>query len=211
VSQLSPTNTNQSSWETANPILAGSRLDTISVNNVQFGQQDGNGLYVDDSHDFRTEDLANFGPLYEPNDAQNGLWLDQAMMDIGMQGFDHMDACPNEVPAERAGVRSAISPQGVETTSIVCGLTGDMDPYLMQRYDFDHDNDFVFKKLTVRSMSQDVYPVQLLVSNATGDINDTANDTTRDHLERLVSPDVGIRLISLYAMHIPWQICTQHG
>lgn len=183
----------------------------MSVNNVLFGQQDVNGLYVNDIHDLGTEDLADFGPMYEPNDVQGGLWLDQAMMDIGMPGFDHTDASPNDVTAKQAGGRSLISPQGVETTSMVCGLTGDMDPYLMQRYKFDSDNNFVFKRLTVRSMSQDVHPVQLLVSNAIGALDKTANDTIRDHLERLVSPDVGIRLISLYAMHVLWQICIQYG
>jgi hypothetical protein len=135
--------------------------------------------------------------MYELNNPQGGLWLDQAMMDLGSQAFDHMDASPNDVTAAQAGVRPSIPPQEVETTSMVCGLTGDMDPYLMQRYNFDSDNNFVFKRLTVRSMLQDVHPVQLLVNNTTGDVDETANVTARDHLEELVSPDIGIRLISL--------------
>jgi hypothetical protein len=195
--QVSPSSVNQTTSETANPILAELRPDTVFDNDVQFEQQDGDGLQVNDIYDLGIGDLANFGPTYELNNPQGGLWLDQAMMDLGLQAFDHMDASPNDVTAAQAGVRPSIPPQEVETTSMVCGLTGDMDPYLMQRYNFDSDNNFVFKRLTVRSMLQDVHPVQLLVNNTTGDVDETVNVTARGHLEELVSPDIGIRLISL--------------
>ncbi|EMD62609.1 hypothetical protein COCSADRAFT_173048 [Bipolaris sorokiniana ND90Pr] len=79
------------------------------------------------------------------------------------------------------------SAQGLKTTSIVCGLTGDMDPYLLQRYNVGPDDNFVFKRLAVRSVRQNIHPVQLL-----------HNHSLRKQLEKLVSPDVGVKLISLF-------------
>lgn len=215
VSQVSPSSASRSFSETANPILAESRPNASSAYDVQLGQQDGDGLDMSDIPNQGIPDLANFAPEYslpdELQDVQDGLWLDQSMIDIGMQAFEYMNASPNDEAADQAGIPPARPNPGVETTGIVCGLTGDMDPYLMQRYNFDSDNNFVFKRLTVRSMSQDVHPVQLLVSDATGDIDSTANDTARGYLEQLVSPDVGIRLISLYEMRSLRQACAQHS
>jgi len=203
VSQVSPSGTHQFLSETEDPILVESRPNSSSAQDVQFEQLNGAGLEMNNINDQGIHDAANasFAPDYslpgELNNVQDDFWLDQSMMDIGIQPFDYMDASPNDVGADQTGMPSAGLPPGVQTTSIVCGLTGDMDPYLMQRYNFDPDNNFVFKRLTVRSMSQDVHPVQLLVSNAMGDVDKTANGTARGHLEQLVSPDVGIKLISL--------------
>lgn len=215
VSQTSPHSTYQSASETANLVLVESRPITSPANHVQSGQPNDDGLEIHHINDQGIQHLANFVADYslprELNDNQDGFWLDQSMMDIGMQAFDHMDASPDNVAADQAGLPSASQPSGDESTSIVCGLTGDMDPYLMQRYKFDSNKNFVFKRLTVQSMSQDVLPVQLLVSSATGDVNKTADDATRSDLEQLVSPDVGIRLISLYEMRFLRQTCAQHG
>lgn len=213
--QASPSDTNQFSPGITNATLVGSGPNASSANDVQFGQRNGDGLGMNDINDQGSQHLASFAPDYslpsDLDDVQDSFWLDQSMMDIGMQAFDYMDASPNHVAADQAGIPSASLPQGVGTTSIVCGLTGDMDPYLMQRYNFDSDNNFVFKRLTVRSMSQDVHPVQQLVSNGSGDVDKVVNDTAREHLEQLVSPDVGVRLISLYETRFPWQTCAQHS
>lgn len=214
-SQVSPTDTNQLSSEPANPTLVEPRPNTSCANDVQFGQLNGDGLDTNDINDQGIHHLASLAPDYslpgELDNVQDGFWLDQSMMDIGMQAFDYMDASPNDVAVDQAGFPSARLPPGVKTTSIICGLTGDMDPYLMQRYNFDSENNFVFKRLTVQSLSQDVHPVQLLVSNVVEDVDKTANDTARGHLEQLVSPDVGIRLVSLYETPFNWRTCVQHG
>jgi hypothetical protein len=132
-------------------------------------------------------------------DPSADFWPDQAIIDINVQDFNCTNALPNDTVMDNHGLSSP-STQGLETTSIVCGLTGDMDPYLMQRYNFGPDNNFVFKRLAVRSMNHDIHPVQLLVSNT----NDPAEESNRgghpfrEQLEKLVSQDVGARLISLY-------------
>lgn len=159
------------------------------------------------------EGLGSNGTFFDPQgyllsgelpDPSAEFWLDQAMIDIDVQGFNHTNTSPNDASMDHLGLPSP-SAQGQETTSIVCGLTGDMDPYLMQRYNFGPDNNFVFKRLAVRSMTQDVHPVQLLVANITVTEGTSGEDCQlyREQLEKLVSPDVGVRLISLYEASKP--------
>jgi hypothetical protein len=151
---------------------------------------------------FDMEDVQNMTGLVAeysfPNDfvdTQESSWLDQAIVEMNAQAFNHSSASSNNASMDQPTNSS-------ETTNIVCGLTGDMDPYLMQRYNFGPDHNFVFKRLAVRSMTQDIHPVQLLVSAApdtTGaDRLDGEKDPLRIQLEQLVSPDVGARLIALY-------------
>ncbi|KAE8869289.1 hypothetical protein PTNB73_04342 [Pyrenophora teres f. teres] len=141
-------------------------------------------------------------------DPSAGFWLDQAMIDMDVQAFNHINTSPNDASVHHLGLPSP-SALGSETTSVLCGLTGDMDPYLMQRYKFGPDNNFVFKRLAVRSMTQHIHPVQMLVSNIVdmGDEISQNSHSFRQQLEKLVSPDVGVRLISLFFQfvypHIP--------
>lgn len=99
----------------------------------------------------------------EPPGPLANLWVDQAMIDMNIQNFNRINPPPNKVSMEYLGFPSP-SAQGLKTTSIVCGLTGDMDPYLLQRYNVGPDDNFVFKRLAVRSVRQNIHPVQLLVS-----------------------------------------------
>ncbi|USP80439.1 hypothetical protein yc1106_07713 [Curvularia clavata] len=136
-------------------------------------------------------------------DPSANLWFDHAMIDMNMQSFNQIDMSRNEAVVDHLALPSS-TVQGLTTTSIVCGLTGDMDPYLMQRYNFDSDNKFVFKRLAVRSVIQDVHPVQLLVSNIPAAIEESGQEchSFREQLEKLVSPDVGVRLISLFSRFV---------
>lgn len=82
-----------------------------------------------------------------------------------------------------------------------CGLTGDMDPYLLRLYRFNEHSVFPFKKLTVRSIDAGRLPVQFLQtikdeSEITSPVPDT-DDLSRSELESIVPQVVGIRLISL--------------
>jgi hypothetical protein len=82
-----------------------------------------------------------------------------------------------------------------------CGLTGDMDPYLLRLYRFNEHSVFPFKKLTVRSLDAGQLPVQFLQtikdeSEVTSTIPDTDN-TSRSELDAIVPHVVGVRLISL--------------
>jgi hypothetical protein len=200
VSRVSPGNANQTPLATTGSSVPEPYFGSIPASDAHFGQQNPEELLNNDLGDHGTED---FGPEFllsgELAGIQDDSWLDQAMLDIGMQAFDQVDDSPNAATTNQASVSLTVQSQE-ESISIVCGLTGDMDPYLMQRYNFDSNNNFVFKRLTVRSMSQDVHPVQLLMFNAPEEITKSAIDTARERLEELVGPDVGLRLISLYVI-----------
>jgi hypothetical protein len=82
-----------------------------------------------------------------------------------------------------------------------CGLTGDMDPYLLRLYRFNEHSVFPFKKLTVRSIDAGHLPVQFLQtikdeSEITSPVPDT-DDASRSELDTIVPHTVGVRLISL--------------
>ncbi|XP_014557218.1 hypothetical protein COCVIDRAFT_97745 [Bipolaris victoriae FI3] len=162
----------------------------LEVTNQQSNVLNSDGVFFDQQ---------GYLMLGESPDPSANLWVDQAMIDMNIQNFNHIDPPPNDVSMEYPGLPSP-SAQGLETTSIVCGLTGDMDPCLMQRYNFGPDNNFVFKRLAVRSVTQDIHPVQLLVSNVPdmAEECDPHNHSFRKQLETLVTPDVGVRLISLF-------------
>lgn len=175
--------------------------DTSSLNNAQFETQQPEELQV---HDFGHNDIPNMAELGtdallsgDLNGIRGDFWLDQAMMDIDMQTYNYINTPPDAAVIPQGAFQSPATTQQ-EIFKITCGLTGDMDPYLMQRYKFGPDNKFVFKRLTVQSMSQDVHPVQLLAYNQTEGTDELNDDTTRELLEQLVSPDVGTRLVSLY-------------
>ncbi|KAF5253726.1 hypothetical protein FANTH_1418 [Fusarium anthophilum] len=94
------------------------------------------------------------------------------------------------------------------------GLSGDMDPYLLQRYQSDEHGTFKFKQLAIRSVTSNT-PVQFLISQPSlfaqsrKEVGHTGASISsqRAELEKAVSPNMGKRLISLYnrfiAPHYP--------
>ncbi|KAH0400585.1 hypothetical protein KCU89_g5040, partial [Aureobasidium melanogenum] len=78
---------------------------------------------------------------------------------------------------------------------IACGLTGDTDPCVMQRYNFDPNNNFVFKRLTVQSMPQDIHSVELLACNQPESIDKSKDDADQEFLETLpIQRDHNVKL-----------------
>ncbi|KAF4950091.1 hypothetical protein FGADI_8430 [Fusarium gaditjirri] len=94
------------------------------------------------------------------------------------------------------------------------GLSGDMDPYVLQRYQSDEHGTFKFKQLAIRSVNSNP-PVQFLISQPSlfSQSRKEAGHTgasipsQRVELEKAVSQNMGKRLISLYdrfiAPHYP--------
>ncbi|CVK90798.1 related to DAL81-transcriptional activator for allantoin and GABA catabolic genes [Fusarium proliferatum] len=94
------------------------------------------------------------------------------------------------------------------------GLSGDMDPYVLQRYQSDEHGTFKFKQLAIRSVNNEP-PVQFLVSQPslfTQSRKETGHtgasiSSQRVELEKAVSQTMGKRLMSLYnrfiAPHYP--------
>lgn len=89
------------------------------------------------------------------------------------------------------------------------GLSGDMDPYLLQRYQSDEHGTFKFKQLAIRSVNNNT-PVQFLISQPslfTQSRKETGHtgasiSSQRMELEKAVSQTMGKRLISLYSRFI---------
>lgn len=46
----------------------------------------------------------------------------------------------------------------------LCGLTGDMDPYVLRRYRYNKNGEFEFSKLSIRATQDEAIPVQFLLS-----------------------------------------------
>lgn len=89
------------------------------------------------------------------------------------------------------------------------GLSGDMDPYLLQRYQSDEHGTFKFKQLAIRSVKNSP-PVQFLVPQPSlfAQIRKEAGHTStpisvqRAGLEKAISQTMGRRLVSLYERFI---------
>jgi hypothetical protein len=89
------------------------------------------------------------------------------------------------------------------------GLSGDMDPYLLQRYQNDEHGTFKFKQLAIRSVN-DNPPVQFLISQQSlfthsrreaGHLPIPTLDLRRE-LETIIPRGMGKRLIDLYMRFI---------
>lgn len=103
--------------------------------------------------------------------------------------------------AEKSQIsRSSQDVNASTTTGQLCGLSGDMDPYLLDKYCFDPgSHSMVFKKLAVRSVTRGIHPVQFLVTiDQQTEDRALLLDEQRIELEGLVSPEIGSRLIDLY-------------
>ena len=86
------------------------------------------------------------------------------------------------------------------------GHSGDMDPYLLQNYQYDPSGAYKFKQLSVHSVSHGHIPTQFLLSEPglfshsreEMGLHHTSEDVSRTELESLVSRDTGARLVALF-------------
>ncbi|KAK0392269.1 hypothetical protein NLU13_1765 [Sarocladium strictum] len=92
----------------------------------------------------------------------------------------------------------------------VIGLSSDMDPFLLHRYNADESGFFHFKQLSIQSVQSQPYPVQFLtskpalVAKTREDAADGAlpDAQLRMELEAVVSASTGRRLLSLFHAYI---------
>ncbi|KAL5338361.1 fungal-specific transcription factor domain-containing protein [Aspergillus crustosus] len=90
-----------------------------------------------------------------------------------------------------------------DLTAQLCGLTGDMDPYVLQHYNFDANSEFAFSRLTVRQVEKSAVPVQFLLSKQELTLDSRAETelsptTGITDINIIVPPEIGDRLISLF-------------
>ncbi|KAH7241357.1 hypothetical protein BKA59DRAFT_202920 [Fusarium tricinctum] len=137
--------------------------------------------------------------------------------DMDGSGFQFMFQTPNHKPPSTTseatdGSWNRIYPllDGHENLHLeTLGLSGDMDPYLLQRYQTDEHGTFKFKQLAIRSVN-DNPPVQFLISQQSlfthsrreaGHLPIPTVDLRRE-LEKIISHGMGKRLIDLYMRFI---------
>ena len=96
-------------------------------------------------------------------------------------------------------------------TSQLCGLTGDMDPYVLRHYQFNDKSEFVFSKLAIRRVEEGPVPVQFLLSNPELSADSRSQTDLRhgsqpsetpSRSDDIVPQEVGERLIELYGMKL---------
>ena len=135
-------------------------------------------------------------------DTNQAPWMDPTLMDMNNDDFNLMPS-----PADQLEPTQSKDPshRPDNTYNLLCGLTGDPDPYIVRNYQHGPDNLFVFKRLALRSLSQDNLPVQFLVSplsigssGATQDKSVSEGPSLHAQLAQIVGPDVGTRYIELY-------------
>ncbi|KAB8265723.1 fungal-specific transcription factor domain-containing protein [Aspergillus pseudonomiae] len=129
--------------------------------------------------------------------------MDELMLSIYEgQGLSHIE--PNPAP----GPPSLDNHPSL--TSQLCGLTGDMDPYVLRHYRFDARAEFPFSKLAIRSAQDVEVPVQFLLSKPelsyeSKAITSLEGPFTREglpELSQIVTPDIGERLIQLFSRFV---------
>lgn len=96
-----------------------------------------------------------------------------------------------------------------DVTAQLCGLTGDMDPYVLRRYRYDDKGEFCFSKLSIRTAQDSAIPVQFLLSprdlssdsTLEADLEDgtaLSPENERHRLSNLIPEGIGKRLIGLF-------------
>ncbi|EEA21784.1 hypothetical protein EYB25_006969 [Talaromyces marneffei] len=92
-------------------------------------------------------------------------------------------------------------------TSQLCGLTGDMDPYVLRHYQFNDKSEFAFSKLAIRRVEEGRVPVQFMLSkpelsadsrSQTDLRNGSHASETPSRSDEIVPQEVGERLIELF-------------
>ncbi|KAF5860098.1 hypothetical protein ETB97_002059 [Aspergillus alliaceus] len=121
------------------------------------------------------------------------------------QGLSHIEPNPGLGPPSLDNHPSL--------TSQLCGLTGDMDPYVLRHYRFDIRSEFLFSKLAIRSVRNTEVPVQFLLSKP--ELSNESKSLTSleppipgeglSGLSQIVTPEIGERLIQLFTRFVNLQ------
>lgn len=145
----------------------------------------------------------------EPNDQVHGGFVsgpetaDQFTLDDLMLGM-YGGKTPSDVYQEAGDGHSSLDHAAL--TSQLCGLTGDMDPYVLRHYQFNNKNEFVFSKLAIRRVEEGPLPVQFLLSKPELSADSRTQTDLRNgsqaseapsRSDELVPQEVGERLIEL--------------
>lgn len=191
----------------ARPDSAGTGLDLGEGGSLISGMQNDPTPPAMDSQTFdatfQSYDIDSFPDLNDsnilPDEAQDGSHAVPQGQGTAFYPFADWINSPTQL---MDGMEAFEVPENLPVqTGRYCGLTGDMDPYLLRLYRFNHQSVFPFKKLTVRSIDAGQLPIQFL-QDIGDDLNTSTSTTERDgasreELDAIVPRSIGERLISL--------------
>lgn len=153
--------------------------------------------------------MLGIGLNQESNDQLRGGFVsgpetaEQFTLDDLMLGI-YGGKTPSDINQETGDGHSSLD--HATLTSQICGLTGDMDPYVLRHYQFNDKNEVVFSKLAIRKVEEGSFPVQFLLSKSelsadsrtqTDLRNGSHASETPSRSDELVPQEVGERLIEL--------------
>jgi hypothetical protein len=152
---------------------------------------------------FQSYDMDSFPDFNDnnilPDEAQDGSHAAPQRQETALYPFADWINSPSQL---MEGMEAFEMPESIPVqTGRYCGLTGDMDPYLLRLYRFNQQSVFPFKKLTVRSIDAGQLPIQFLQD--IGDDSQTGphvmeqDEISRAELDAIVPRSIGQRLISL--------------
>ncbi|KAJ5767049.1 uncharacterized protein N7511_004665 [Penicillium nucicola] len=124
----------------------------------------------------------------------------------GSQQLKDVETPNTTIPATLSQEVSVCLDTHVSMTAQLLGSSGDMDPSLISRYQYDTSGAFRFKNLNIQSISSGSNPTQFLMSNPSvfgfsreeNGCSKVSTIDTRQKLELLVPADIGRRLITLF-------------
>ncbi|KAL4948844.1 fungal-specific transcription factor domain-containing protein [Aspergillus filifer] len=167
----------------------------INANKRGNGMDAARGGYVDPSSFAGLSAAYPSDPAFVPESDQ----VDNSIFDDFMLASPNIDQ-PLGIPYDtHPKIHSLDNLDGV--TAELCGLTGDMDPFVLQHYNYNADSEFAFSKLTVRQVQKSALPAQFLLSRqepTSEAAEEPASVSAEEALRAIVPPEVGGRLISLF-------------
>lgn len=143
----------------------------------------------------------DFDAMSSVMDPSRAPWMDPSILGLNPDDFNFMPS-PGDI-TEPVNAQEAPPPRPKHDFQIVCGMTGDPDPFALRDYNYGPDHYMMFKRLGMRSCSQGSLPVNFLLSPATivhlpvSATPSDAGSSLHARLAQLVSPDVGSRYIDL--------------
>ncbi|KAL4961172.1 transcription factor domain-containing protein [Aspergillus stella-maris] len=132
-------------------------------------------------------------------DAASGSQINNNIFDDFMFTSPNVEQSYETSSDTHSRLRSLDNLDGI--TAELCGLTGDMDPFVLQHYSYNADSELAFSKLAVRQVQRSVVPTQFLLSRqepSSEEAGEPGFASAEEALRAIVPPEVGGRLISLF-------------
>ncbi|KAF6827802.1 transcriptional regulatory protein C25B8.11 [Colletotrichum musicola] len=213
--------------------VAAPRKRTLPLDNTSTFEE----MFTPDPPSHNRQSAAHVPSLSQPNISGEASPGDTAMNFVGdfnfettQSEFEAMFRSPRPPSTPSAASMRTLAPKPTSTAQEasyppganpqMMGLSGDMDPLLLQHYRFDENGMFGFKELAIHSVAQDApVPCHFLVSQQSlfsrrreeAGLNKLPEAGRREELEQVISVEVGRRLVRLFRQFIQprWPVFSE--